>query len=153
MVVYSPDGRLLATSIGGGGTLDIRDKAAVIWEVATGHCLASFPHEEGVSGVAFSPDGRLLATASDDKTVGVWDISAGRRLIRLTHDDRVTSVAFNPDGRYLITTSGNRVRFWLWQPEDLIAYIKPKLTRNLTPEEWEHYIGDEPYHKTFEDLP
>jgi WD40 repeat protein len=152
-VAFSPDGSLLATSIGGGGTLDIRDKAAVIWEVASDQCLASFPHEEGVAGVAFSPDGRLLATACDDKTAGVWDISDGRRLIRLTHDDRVTSVAFSPDGRYLVTTSGDRVRFWLWQPEDLIAYIKPKLTRNLTPKEWERYIGDEPYHKTFEDLP
>ena len=52
-----------------------------------------------------------------------------------------------------MTASNKEVQFWLWQPEDLIAEIKPKLTRNLTPQEWKQFLGDEPYRKTFEDLP
>jgi hypothetical protein len=31
--------------------------------------------------------------------------------------------------------------------------LQPRLNRNLTPEEWKQYLGDEPYRKTFPDLP
>jgi hypothetical protein len=44
-------------------------------------------------------------------------------------------------------------RIWLWRYEDLIAEAQNRLTRNLTPDEWSQYIGDEPYRKTFPDLP
>jgi hypothetical protein len=42
---------------------------------------------------------------------------------------------------------------WLVWPEDLIAEACARLTRNLTQEEWERYLGDEPYRKTCPDLP
>ena len=44
----------------------------------------------------------------------------------------VSDVAFSPDGKYLATANGHMVEIWLWRPEDLIATVKPKLTRNLT---------------------
>ena len=37
--------------------------------------------------------------------------------------------------------------FWLWQPEDLIARARTRLTRNFTLDEWHRYLGDEPYRK------
>jgi WD40 repeat protein len=56
-VAFSPDGRMLATANG--------DKAARLWDPATGECLRTLTGHDGeVRGVAFSPDGRLLATAN-----------------------------------------------------------------------------------------
>jgi len=44
-------------------------------------------------------------------------------------------------------------RVWLWRPEDLIAEACARLPRNLTREEWQQYIGDEPYRPTCPNLP
>ena len=101
--------------------------------------------------VVFSPDGKLVATAG--WTAGVWEVGSSQQLVRLLHEYGVSDVAFSPDGKYLATASGHMVEIWLWRPEDLIAAVKPKLTRNLTPLEWTQFLGDEPYRKTFEDLP
>ena len=144
-VVFSPDGRLVATAS--------RDQTARIWEVSSGQHVATLRHESGVSAVVFSPDGKLVATASHDRTARIWEVSGGQQFVRLFHEYDVSDVAFSPDGKYLATASGNRAEIWLWRPEDLIAAVKPKLTRNLTPEEWNQFLGDEPYCKTFEDLP
>ena len=65
-MVFSPDGRLLATA-GSGGT-------AWLWDPATGEHLRTLTrHTSWVRGVVFSPDGRLLATASDNGTAQLWD--------------------------------------------------------------------------------
>jgi hypothetical protein len=53
-------------------------------------------------------------------------------------------LAFSPDGKYLVT--GNKA--WLLWPDDLVAEACARLTRNLSPEEWRQYLGDEPYRKT-----
>jgi roadblock/LC7 domain-containing protein len=144
-VAFSPDGRLVATAS--------EDRTAGVWEVSSGKQVARLTHESGVNEVVFSPNGRLVATASNDQTARVWEVNSSQQLVRLWHEGDVNGVAFSPDGKYLATASGNIVEIWLWHPEDLVAAVKPKLTRNLTPEEWKQFLGDEPYHKTFEDLP
>ncbi len=144
-VAFSPDGKLLATASG--------DGTAGVWEVSSGKRVATLGHEGVVRAVAFSPGGRYLATASSDKTAGVWDVTSGRQIVQLVHEKSVSAMAFSPDGRYLATASGTIVQFWLWKPEDLIADVRSRLNRNLTPDEWKQYIGDEPYRKTFPELP
>lgn len=71
----------------------------------------------------------------------------------MTHERAVVSVAFSrPDGKYLATTN-NTTRLSFWRPNDLIAEASSRLTSNLTYQEWQQYIPEEPYDKTCQNLP
>lgn len=70
-VAFSPDGRRLATACADGW--------GRIWDVATGHSLASNPmHDRPIRSLAFSPDGRRLATGADDGTLRIWNALDGK---------------------------------------------------------------------------
>jgi WD40 repeat protein len=65
VVVFSPNGKTLAT-VSGDGTVRL-------WDVAT-HRPIGKPITSLVASVAFSPDGKTLATGSGDGTVRLWDV-------------------------------------------------------------------------------
>ena len=101
-VVFSPDGRLLAS----GG----RDHVIRLWDVSTGRLVRELiGHDDAVTALAFTRDGLRLASGSAerDNTVRVWNVRTGEVLHTLAgHDEWVTSVAFAPDGATL--ASGGR---------------------------------------------
>jgi WD40 repeat protein len=68
LVVWSPDGRLIAATDSFGVS---------IYEVATGQERMRFRggHVEQIRSAAFSPDSRKLVTAGDDTLVMVWDVT------------------------------------------------------------------------------
>jgi WD40 repeat protein len=104
-VVFSPDGRLLASG----------SDVIKLWEVATGSEVRTLTgHTRSVNSVAFSPDGRLLASGSWDDTIKLWEVATGREVRTLTgHTHWVTSVAFSPDGRLLASGSeDNTIKLW-----------------------------------------
>jgi len=72
-VVFSPDGKLLASSDANG---TVRP-----WNPATGQRLGMpirAGARNGVPGVAFSPDCKLLARAGGDGTVRLWNPATGQ---------------------------------------------------------------------------
>ena len=138
-VAFSPDGTYLATASS--------DHTARVWETANWREVTRLPHEHGVKHVVFSPDNHSLATASANDA-WIWDI-AGREITCLPHGDTVWAVTFSPSGRYLATISSDHTaRVWLWLAEDLMVEACARLTRNLTPAEWQQYLRGEPYHQT-----
>ena len=144
VMTFSPDGRWLATGYWG---------IAQIWEAATGRPIIHMSHQPRVNAVSFSPDGKFLATASGTTQYAgdgarVWEAETGREVARMTHG-LVELVTFSQNGKWLATGGEDgTARVWLWRPEDLTAEACSRLTRNLTPEEWGQYLGDEPYRKT-----
>ncbi len=114
-LVFSPDGRLLAT-----GTL--RSNTIKLWETATNRKLRDLSGSGQNSmaiapAVAFSRDSRLLAASAGDNSVKVWDVMTGRELHSLAGVQGsmmsavgVYFVGFASDNR-LVTVS-DAVRVW-----------------------------------------
>src|SRR6185503_6500236 len=80
-IVFSPDGKLLAT-----GTY--RSNTIKLWETATNRKLRDLSSSGQVTmsiapAIAFSRDSRLVAASGSDNTVTVWDVLSGRELQRL----------------------------------------------------------------------
>jgi WD40 repeat protein len=94
-LVFSPDGRLLASYSW--------ERGIVIFDVRTKILVATLSgHTDLVSGLAFSPDGSELASSSWDGSVKIWNTQTwGERTTFQGHTDGVTGVAYSPDGTLL----------------------------------------------------
>ncbi len=102
-VAYRPDGRWIA-SVVGGHPADREDSAGEvrIWDAATGQPVRALAAPGTAHRLAFSPDGLRLALAGTDGSVLVWDPAAGREMLRKRmHAEAAMAVTFSPDGRHV----------------------------------------------------
>ena len=106
-VVFSPDGRILASGDA--------DGTVHLWDVATGTLLYTLNgHGREVHSMVFSPDGQTLAGGDADGTVHLWDMVTGLLLHTLEgHGWEARSMAFSPDGQILASGGADgTVRLW-----------------------------------------
>ena len=107
--VFSPDSKRVLTA--GSATYidldDIKDKAARLWDAASGKLVATLEgHKDTTHHAAFTPDGRTVVTASFDGTARLWETAGGKPLAKLEgHQLSVAYAAFSPDGRTVVTAS------------------------------------------------
>jgi WD40 repeat protein/uncharacterized caspase-like protein len=115
-LVFSPDGRLLATTT-------FRSSTVKLWETSSGRELRNLSSgtQSGMSMspvVAFSRDSRMIAAAGGDNSVKIWDVVSGRELKTLSGSQgSMTSaitgiffIAFTANGS-LVTVS-DAIRVW-----------------------------------------
>src|SRR4051812_17427070 len=75
VIVYSPDGRMLATT---GGDPVVRLWDARTGEQGTGELIREFRgHAERIVALGFNGDGKLLNAFANDRTIRTWDVATG----------------------------------------------------------------------------
>src|SRR5262249_15787009 len=109
-VVYSPDGKVLATGDGSGYSSDF-DAQVRLWDLSTGRLLRQISgHLNLVSSLTFSPPGSRLASGGHDARTRVWDVSTGKRLLEIRGESIWhRSVAFSPDGKTLLAAASGEL--------------------------------------------
>jgi WD40 repeat protein len=105
-LVFSPDGRLLATTAG-------QSKLVWLWDAPTGALVRKLSGMEfPARAVAFSPDGKHLAAMQAGPHIHIWEVETGALVTELAVDyGGLKSLAFSPDGRTLAAT-GDDVLLW-----------------------------------------
>ena len=101
-----------------------------------------------------SPDGSMI-TFQDDKELILWDLTTNKEMVRVFHKGEPweQGVAFSPNGQYWVTHGRNSLEILPLKPDKLINEACNRLPRNLTRDEWQRYLGDEPYSVTCPNLP
>ena len=124
MVVFHPDGQLIATSGRHAKVLDISSQAE----------RTTLQHDNWVWAIAFSRDGRYLATDDGVETsIKVWDIQQEQiAAILKGHTSDVNFVKFSSDDQTLATSSwGGEVKLWSVSDWKLLGTIRPNTPLSL----------------------
>ncbi|HEY2466573.1 MAG TPA: TIR domain-containing protein [Terracidiphilus sp.] len=143
-VAFSSDGSMLATTTQG--------HSVTLWNIKNWQPISPvlYGDTQAVSGVAFRPDGKLLVSASADGDIRLWDVRTHELIgILGMQPEAVNSITFAP-GKAMLASVGEEDSIVLWNLDfqDWITHACQIANRDLTPKEWNTYIGTRPYRKT-----
>jgi WD40 repeat protein/class 3 adenylate cyclase/type II secretory pathway predicted ATPase ExeA len=104
-VAFSPDGRLLATTVFTyKGSWEGRIR---IWDWEREQPVRTFTSDVSVAGVPvsveFDPTGSRIVAAGDNGRTVIWDVKSGSRVAVLAGQGGVGEAAFSPDGALVAT--------------------------------------------------
>jgi hypothetical protein len=163
-IAFSPDGTLAAFSNPNPTLFPVGDGLLLLARTGTANFfLTGEPDQSLHPPLSLSYDNQLLADTRGNQ-VRLWRIEPGGISgsaeiddVLGGHTDDVTSLAFVPDGSLVTGTANGTVR--LWRPNGLASFADlldqgcSQVGRNLSWEEWQSYVGAEPYRQTCSELP
>jgi len=108
-VAFSPDGKILASTLAGGlrGPGDF--PSIRLRNVDTGTVLGNLRGVGAIGTIAFSPDGRnIICGGQQHRELYLWEVATGQLRHRFTgHQGHTGCVAFSPDGRLMASGSSD----------------------------------------------
>jgi WD40 repeat protein len=122
-----------------------------ILQISNSSLLATLRgHSARVVDIQFCPAGKLIASSSFDGTVHLWDAVNlnSPPVVLKDHGSWVRTVAFNSSGTRMVTGSRHETRLIAWNvnSHEMASMICDKITRTITRDEWDRYIGEDiPY--------
>jgi WD40 repeat protein len=141
-LAFSPDGKRLACGTLNGQILIFRADNYEIEGILTGHGAR-------ISHLEFSPDGKALASTSFhvESKVLFWDMTdfTNPPIVMDDNSGFVFSAGISPDGEWLVSGSAEENRL-ISRPTAaalLAGKICKLVSRDLTTEEWNTYVGED----------
>ncbi len=114
--------------------------------------LTTLPEQESPVRLNYLEEGAYLSTIIR-AGVSVWDVAGWQEIAR--YEGPYISASFSLKGglvAFLAPVDGAReLRVLPWRPEDLLEEARKRLTRSLTRDEWDRYVGDMPYRESVPD--
>jgi WD40 repeat protein len=139
-----PDGRLAS-----GG----KDGQIKLWPKDGMGAPLVLPQGSDVSSLAVLPDGRLASGGSDGQ-IKLWPAHGTGEPVVLVQGSWVTSLVATPDRRLASAGNNGEIKLWTLEEEKLIAALCLRAGRNLSKDEWRHYLGsDTPWQPSCRDRP
>ncbi len=143
-LAFNPNGRKLMTGNSNGGLYLWSYENDKIVEYSGTSVVGR--HNSIVSDIVFSSDGNLVATSSFDWSVHLFNFDEISRqqqpIIINDFNNWVTGIRFTIDSKKLIAYGADRtVRVWDININDLYKEVTKKVTRDMTVEEWNKYVG------------
>ena len=130
------DGRLVAINAKGVGV--------IVRETGSGKDLGRFGETNVTGPCAISADGRYAALV-DESSVRIWEIATQSEVARIEHSMAVADAVLSPSGRYVSIVDGaGRVSISPLLPADLLEHACARLPANISDDDWQRYVGQEP---------
>jgi len=110
-------------------------------------------HIPAYSAVVFGKS-NLLASAGLDGKVKLWQWARDiPPVVFGKQGKRLESIAISPDGKRIFS-GGKDKNIYVYDidQQDIVNRLKKKITRNLTPYEWNYFMGNVPYQKLIDNL-
>jgi DNA-binding SARP family transcriptional activator/WD40 repeat protein len=134
--IIAPNGTL----VGAGFTGEV-----IQYDLRTLAPIGTFPGARGrIDQLMFSADGSLLMVGSRNQLLSIYDVATRTRLGDPIGTDGPfdgPKGALRPDGRAVAVNHGDEFTIWDLDPDHLAAAACRLAGRNLTPTEWQTYLG------------
>jgi WD40 repeat protein len=142
-IALSQDGRRLAAGLWEG------DVAVFLLSVPRDPPMKLIGHRGGaITGLAFSPEAEILASCDASGIAMLWDLNRSELLVSELKSGGIsaTGLAFSPDGSAFAIGSDDRVvTIWPFGIDALRERACSIANRELTTEEWQFFVPDQPY--------
>lgn len=147
-VKFSPDGSRIGFGVEEQFISDQGKKVrglVKLYDLKTRETRQFTGHIAGVTDVEFSPDNKLIASAGLDKRLIMWvlDTPEDLPIVMDNNTGFIWDISFTRGSDHLVAAcSESEIRVWPTEPSLLAEKICPRLTRNMTPDEWKKYVGE-----------